>query len=417
MGLRANWIWVALVFVAGPAFAQEQITWQTDIAKAVKQAKAEKKLVLVHFYGDACAPCKTVEQKVFPQPLVVQAVMKNYVPVKINAEKEQKIAARYGIQGVPTDVFLSDAGQEFHRDLTSQSPADYVTLLDQMAIQTLVGGARQASVRDRETPYALQQYQTGAEQQPQVQQQNVQNQYVARNGGGDNRYAQRGAVAEQAQSQIPGMQQPEEQTVYGGSGGAASTAQPQIGPYGSQQQQPPAQPVAVPGYAPQGGNSARPSSPSMQRANFQDPGDITARQPIRNHFIPVKDAPPIGLEGYCPVTLREGGKWRKGDRQYGAVHRGRTYLFVSAAEQQRFLADPDAYSPILSGADPVIFAERGQLVDGSRNFGVSLPNGGRSEMYFFATPESRDLFEKNPRQYAIHAHQAMLKSETDRKYR
>jgi protein disulfide-isomerase len=131
----------------------------------------------------------------------------------------------------------------------------------------------------------------------------------------------------------------------------------------------------------------------------------------------VKDAPPIGLEGYCPVTLLEGGKWKKGDRRYGAIHRGRTYLFISIAEQQKFLTDPDAYSPILSGADPVIFAERGQLVDGNRNFGVSLPNGGRSEMYFFATAESRDLFEKNPKQYAITAHQAMLKSETDRKYR
>lgn len=415
MALRANWIWVALVLVAGPAFAQEQIVWQTDIAKAVKQAKSEKKLVLVHFYGDACAPCRTVEQKVFPQPLVVQAVMKNYVPVKINVDKEEKVAARYGIREIPTDIFLSGAGQEFHRDLTKQSPAEYVTLLDQMAIQALVGGARQSSLSERESQFALQQYQTGTKQQSQAQQQNVQNQYVARNGDANNRYAQEGA--EQAQPQIPGMAQTDVQTVFGGPQTAANSAQPQNGPYGSQLQQQPAQPAVVPGYAPQGGNNAQPSQPAMQRANFQDPGDITARQPIRNHFVPVKDAPPIGLEGYCPVTLREGSKWKKGDRQYGAVHRGRTYLFVSAAEQQKFLADPDAFSPILSGADPVIFAERGQLVDGSRNFGVSLPNGGRSEMYFFATPESRDLFEKNPKQYAIHAHQAMLKSETERKYR
>ena len=122
MALRANWIWVALVLVAGPAFAQEQIVWQTDIAKAVKQAKSEKKLVLVHFYGDACAPCRTVEQKVFPQPLVVQAVMKNYVPVKINVDKEEKVAARYGIREIPTDIFLSGAGQEFHRDLINSHP-------------------------------------------------------------------------------------------------------------------------------------------------------------------------------------------------------------------------------------------------------------------------------------------------------
>lgn len=414
---RLKWICTALILMAAPALAQEQIVWQTDIAKAVKQAKAEKKLVLIHFYGDSCPPCRVVEQKVFPQPKVVQAVMRNYVPVKVNVDKADKLASHYGIRSIPTDVFLSAAGQEFHRNLTTQSPADYINLLDQLVVQTGIGSTRQAALFERESHYDSQQLaaEHPASSQSPPPQQFVQNEYAPTNRYEGNRYAQEGTG--DAQTQIPGAAPSETPLVYSGSPG--SPQQIQNGPYGSQvaQQQQPARPAPNQGYAPQGATTAAPGAAAMQRATFQDPGDITARQPIRNQFIAVKDAPPVGLEGYCPVSLREESKWKKGDRQYGAVHRGRTYLFVSAIEQQKFLADPDGYSPVLSGADPVIFAEQGQIVEGNRNFGVSLPSGNRSEMYFFATPESRDRFEKNPKQYAIYAHQAMLHSETERKYR
>lgn len=415
MGVRILVTMVAMMLVAAPAFAaDEQIVWQTDIAKAIKQAKAEKKLVLVHFYGDSCAPCRVVEQKVFPQPLVVQAVMRNYVPVKVNVDKAEKIASHYGIRSIPTDVFLSAAGQEFHRNLTTASAPDYASLLDQLAIQTGISNARQAALSERESRTDTRQ---PVAEQPQVQQQYVQNQFAAQNSSVGNRYAQAGgATAGQVQTQGGGAPPAQDQAMYGGQNGSRP-ALPQDGPYGARSEQPPAQPSAGQGLAPKGKAVAPPVQTVMQKATFQDPGDITGRQPIQNQYIPVKDAPPVGLEGFCPVSLKEAGKWKKGDRQFGAIHRGRTYLFASATEQQKFLADPDAYSPVLSGADAVIFAEQGQLVDGNRNYGVALPNGDRSEMYFFATPESRDRFEKNPRQYAVNAHQAMLKSETERKLR
>src|SRR5262249_33353819 len=66
-----------------------------------------------------------------------------------------------------------------------------------------------------------------------------------------------------------------------------------------------------------------------------------------NHqMIPVSQAPPIALDGFCPVTLREvfdhnpadRSAWKKGDRRFGAIHDGRTFLFASAEQQQKFLA-------------------------------------------------------------------------------
>lgn len=402
MAFGTKWMWLILVLAAGPVAAQEQIVWQTDIAKAVKQAKAEKKLVLVHFYGDTCAPCKDVERNVFPQPLVVQAMMRNYVPVKINIDKEEKIAAAYGIRQIPQDVFLAGGtGQVLNRTITKETAAEYSNFLDNYAIQTGSGASREAAFRERASRYEQQNVQ--AEQAPAVQQKLVQNQFVV-----PNRYSK------------PAQTQP--QVTYG-EGAGASNSQPQVGPYG-EQPEPTAKDGSVPGYAPQGGaGGARTDlSQDMQRTNFQDQADITTRPPVRNHFIAIKDIPPIGMDGYCPVSVtppgpKLKGAWKKGDPRYGAVHRGRTYLFVSAVEQAKFLANPDAYCPVLSGADPVIFAETGKLVDGKREFGMALTHEGRDEMYFFTSEENLLRFNQNPGQFGTIAHQAMLKGETQTKYR
>jgi hypothetical protein len=70
------------------------------------------------------------------------------------------------------------------------------------------------------------------------------------------------------------------------------------------------------------------------------------------------------------------------------VHRGRTYLFSGPAEQQEFLRDPDRFSPVLGGNDPVLFFDAGQQVEGDRSFGRFI--GDR--IYLFASQQSLDKF-------------------------
>ncbi len=104
---------------------------------------------------------------------------------------------------------------------------------------------------------------------------------------------------------------------------------------------------------------------------------------------------PLGLEGYCPVTLAQKGVWTEGRPQYGARHRGRTYLFAGPEQQQAFLSDPDRYSPALSGDDPVLAFESGKTAPGQRRYGVTY----QSRMYLFSTPETRATFSANPERY------------------
>jgi YHS domain-containing protein/thiol-disulfide isomerase/thioredoxin len=151
----------------------------------------------------------------------------------------------------------------------------------------------------------------------------------------------------------------------------------------------------------------QPQPPSIAPANGPANGS--------HQLVPVSQAPPLGLDGFCPVTLVETmsknsgdrNAWKKGDRRFGAIHKGRTYLFTSADNQQRFLQNPDGYAPVLSGCDPVLYTERGQMVDGKRAFGLVTSD---KHIYLFADEASRNRFEKSPAGYVGALQQAMARN-------
>jgi YHS domain-containing protein len=118
------------------------------------------------------------------------------------------------------------------------------------------------------------------------------------------------------------------------------------------------------------------------------------------------------MDGYCVITLDQDNAWKKGDKRFGAIHRGKLYLFTSTENQQKFLADPDRYSPVLSGFDPVLFFEQGNLVDGKREFGIK-----DKQVYLFSSAESRKKFEADPARYMQSVQQAMLKVDAGVKLR
>jgi|694.fasta_scaffold113547_2 YHS domain-containing protein len=151
---------------------------------------------------------------------------------------------------------------------------------------------------------------------------------------------------------------------------------------------------SVPPAAAQASPPALPQSPAAQSLATQP----QATQPQAN----APESMPLGLEGYCPVTLAAKGVWTEGRAQYGVRHRGRTYLFASAAEQQTFLADPDRYAPALSGDDPVVALDQGRSLPGQRRYGVTCS----SRMYLFSSPETRAAFQAHPDRYTARIAQA-----------
>jgi protein disulfide-isomerase len=114
-------------------------------------------------------------------------------------------------------------------------------------------------------------------------------------------------------------------------------------------------------------------------------------------------APPLGFDGYCPVSMRNSWKWIAGDPRFGVVHRGHTYWFATAEEQKQFWTDPDRYTPALSGMDPVLAIDHQQQVPGKREH--SLDYDGI--FYMFASEATLQQFTANPQKYSTSVRQAM----------
>jgi YHS domain-containing protein/thioredoxin-like negative regulator of GroEL len=149
--------------------------------------------------------------------------------------------------------------------------------------------------------------------------------------------------------------------------------------------------------------------PAAPPATTQQPATSPAAQPstapaaTAAAVVLPPGSPPLGMEGFCCVSLVEGQRWTKGDVRFGAVHLGRTYLFAGQAEQQRFLANPDLYAPVLTGNDPVLAIDQGQAMPGFRRHGVYY----RDNVYLFSSEETLKQFSQNPQRYVSGVQQAM----------
>jgi YHS domain-containing protein/thioredoxin-related protein len=389
-----------LILTLHPATLDASIPWMSDVRQAQQIAQQQQRLVLLHFYADWCGPCVRLDREVYPRPDIASAIASNYIPVKIDGQRFPEIVRHYGVQSFPTDIILDPTGRVLHRGNTPPDAGKYLQILNDSAA---------SQVRPNQMPpNPANPWNPNPASQP--------NPYYA---GPGNQAGPPPASAAQPWQPNNG---------YGVPAGAPPTA------YYPSQPQPPYAPGPAPNqteYAPSFANpyvperpyggpvreaSMAPAEPATQadpvsfsRSNPALPGASGMRQDAWNANQPLTSqpaAPPaLGLDGFCPVTLAQKETWERGDPRWGAVHRGRTYLFTSASHQQQFLADPDRYSPVLSGYDTTRFVEYGEPVEGKRRHGMWF----RGKMYLFAEEGSLERFQRSPEFYAQKSHEIMMR--------
>ena len=81
--------------------------WQFDYEKALAEAKAQHRPVLIDFSASWCGPCRMMETTTFSDEKV-QKVMSDYTLVKIDIDRNQMLAARYKVQAIPTCIVLNE---------------------------------------------------------------------------------------------------------------------------------------------------------------------------------------------------------------------------------------------------------------------------------------------------------------------
>jgi thioredoxin-related protein len=119
-----------IAFLAGGLWLQAHaadLTWGTDLPKALTEAKTDKKLVLIDFTGsDWCSWCKKFDKEALSTDkfadyaktnlTLVQADFPNKKPQSDDLKAANKaLQAKYKVEGFPTFVVLDADGKEIGR--------------------------------------------------------------------------------------------------------------------------------------------------------------------------------------------------------------------------------------------------------------------------------------------------------------
>ncbi len=114
-----------IAIVASLAIADKPfVTMPFD--KALEQAAKDKKLVFIDFYTTWCGPCKILEATTFSDAQVIEWLGKNTIALKVDAERELKLAEKYRIDSYPTLVFVNCDGKEAGRIVGSIGTKEFL---------------------------------------------------------------------------------------------------------------------------------------------------------------------------------------------------------------------------------------------------------------------------------------------------
>jgi thiol:disulfide interchange protein len=106
-----------------------ETVWLSDYDAALKDAQSGNKLVVIDFFATWCGPCRMMERDTFPDEKIQQRLA-GFVPLKVDVDKQPKLAAQYGITGMPTTLVVDATGKPIAGALGYLEVADYLAVLD-----------------------------------------------------------------------------------------------------------------------------------------------------------------------------------------------------------------------------------------------------------------------------------------------
>lgn len=95
--------------------------------------KAQGKMVFVFFWADWCTYCHTMDRETFHNQTVVDLLDKNFIAVKVDSDREQKLSSHYRVRGLPDNLFFSESGDVFARRTGYIPPDTFIKILRSVA--------------------------------------------------------------------------------------------------------------------------------------------------------------------------------------------------------------------------------------------------------------------------------------------
>lgn len=112
-----------------PQVNAEALKWQKFDAQSFKQAKQEKKYILLDLVAVWCHWCHVMDEKTYLNPNVQKLIKAHFIPVQADHDLRPDLAERYREWGWPATIIITPDGTEIVKRAGYISPENMVSLL------------------------------------------------------------------------------------------------------------------------------------------------------------------------------------------------------------------------------------------------------------------------------------------------
>lgn len=102
-------LFFGLIILSEAFAAAGSVKWHS-YQEGVALGKDQNKKVFVNFFADWCTYCKQMDNETFNDSAVGAYLNKNFIAVKVDADRETQLASEYHVQGLPASTFIAEDG-------------------------------------------------------------------------------------------------------------------------------------------------------------------------------------------------------------------------------------------------------------------------------------------------------------------
>jgi thioredoxin-related protein len=100
---------LAGIGLIGTGGASSKIEWHTYEA-GMARSKFENKKVFLHFTAEWCGYCREMDRKTFQDATVVAGLNRDFIPIRVDYDREPATSALYKVKGLPDSWFIAENG-------------------------------------------------------------------------------------------------------------------------------------------------------------------------------------------------------------------------------------------------------------------------------------------------------------------
>jgi thioredoxin-related protein/YHS domain-containing protein len=281
---------VAAVCILSAESASAQVSWDNDVRVALSKAKKSGRPLLIQFTAEWCHFCHKMKATTFADGTVKRKINDQFIPVMLDADQHAELVSRLNLKGLPATVVV-DPNLRILKKLNGYQDVDKLNAeLDSV----IVARKKVASV---------------------------------------------------------GFTRPSRPSTRNVTKGPLPTVRPGVAQV----------------------KSPEPPSPKAE---------------------PIK-ALPVAFDGLCLVALRDERALQKGTRKFSLKYKGQVVSFASQESLVAFRENPTRYWPKHNGACQVA-GSTGKPLAGKPEFGVMF----RNNVWLFSSAENMNRFVADPGKYA-----------------